>query len=50
MGTLTKCDKYIRLVSSFLKTYRAYNPKTHLSSLYKELVDTRRVIAWEGTI
>ena len=45
---MAKCDKYIRLVTSILKTYRAFKPKTKLTKTYKELVTMRRVIRWEG--
>jgi hypothetical protein len=43
-----KCDKYIRLVTSLMKTYRAYRPQTRLVKTYKELIIARRVIRWEG--
>lgn len=43
-----KIDKYIRLICSILKTYRAFNPKTKFSHLYKELLMARRVIRWES--
>lgn len=43
---MMKCDKYIRLVSSVIKTYRAYEPKTKYNAFYKELILSRRVIRW----
>jgi hypothetical protein len=45
---MAKCDKYIRLVTSVIKTYRAFNPDTRLVKVYKELIIARRVIRWEG--
>ena len=45
---MAKCDKYIRMVSSLLKTYRAYHPQKPINALYKQLVEARRVIRWEG--
>ena len=43
-----KCDKYIRMVTSTIKTYRAYHPESKLGKVYKELITVRRVIRWEG--
>jgi hypothetical protein len=41
-----KIDKYLRIISAIIKTRRAYNPKSHLNPLYKELILARRVIRW----
>lgn len=43
-----KVDKYLRLLSSIIKTWRAYQPKTKLNSAYKEIILARRVIRWES--
>ena len=43
-----KVDKYLRLLSSIIKTWRAYQPKTRLNSVYKEIILARRVIRWEA--
>lgn len=43
-----KIDKYLRLLSSIIKTWRAYQPKTKLNSTYKEIILARRVIRWES--
>jgi hypothetical protein len=43
-----KIDKYLRLLSSIIKTRRAYAPNTRLLGLYKELILARRVIRWES--
>ena len=43
-----KVDKYLRLLSSIIKTWRAYQPKTRLNSTYKEIILARRVIRWES--
>lgn len=43
-----KIDKYLRLISSLIKTYRAYHPQSSLNPLYKELILARRVIRWES--
>ena len=41
-------DKYIRLVYSIIKLYRALNEKNNLGLISKELLLTRRVIQWES--
>lgn len=41
-----KIDKYLRIASAIIKTRRAYNPKSQLNPLYKELILARRVIRW----
>lgn len=43
-----KIDKYLRLVTSIIKTRRAYAPQSSLNGLYKELILARRVIRWES--
>lgn len=43
-----KIDKYLRLISSIIKTRRAYHPQSSLNPLYKELILARRVIRWES--
>lgn len=43
-----KCDKYLRLVTSVMKTYRAFQPKNRLNKVYKEIVLARRVIRFES--
>jgi hypothetical protein len=43
-----KCDKYLRLISSMLKTYRAFQPKNRVNKVYKEIVLVRRVIRFES--
>jgi hypothetical protein len=43
-----KIDKYLRLISSIIKTRRAYNSHSRLNGLYKELILARRVIRWES--
>lgn len=43
-----KIDKYLRLISSVIKTHRAYHPQSSLNPLYKELILARRVIRWES--
>jgi hypothetical protein len=43
-----KIDKYLRLVSSIIKTRRAYKPTSTLTGVYKEIILTRRVIRWES--
>ena len=44
----TTADKYIRLIYSFLKLYRAMCPKNKLSILSKELLNARRILQWEN--
>ena len=48
LSSMSKCDKYIRLVTSIIKTYRAFNPDTKLAKVYKQLIMMRRVIRWQG--
>ena len=43
-----KCDKYLRLITSVLKTYRAFHPKNRVNKVYKEIVLARRVIRFES--
>ena len=45
---MMKCDKYIRLATSILKTYRAFQPKNKIAKVYKEFIIARRVIRWES--
>ena len=48
LSKTTTADKYIRLVYSFIKLYRALVPKNNLSNLSKELLNARRILQWEN--
>lgn len=41
-------DKYIRMITAMIKTYRAFQSQNNLQRCYKELVMTRRVIRMQG--
>ncbi len=45
---MMKCDKYLRLMTSVVKTYRAFRPDNRFNKLYKEAVIARRVIRFES--
>lgn len=48
LKTTMKCDKYLRLITSVIKTYRAFQPKNRVNKVYKEIVLARRVIRFES--
>jgi len=48
LSKTSTADKYIRLIYSFLKLYRALCPQNKLSHLSKELLNARRILQWES--
>ena len=48
LSKMSTADKYIRLVYSIFKLYRALHEKNNLGLFSKELLTARRVIQWES--
>ncbi len=48
LSKMSTADKYIRLVYSIFKLYRALHEKNNLGLISKELLAARRVIQWES--